>query len=142
MLGYNPFFSDYGGINRTRMMLLSMMLSGGLAGLAGTVEVLGMQYRYIDGALTIPGFAWTGLMAALLANSHPIGTAFGAVLLTALQTGAMGVERNTDVPLEIASVIQAVIILFISAKFSYSFYKKWKKEKPKKKEGASHGTTF
>lgn len=135
MLGHNPFFAAYGGINRSRIMLLSMMISGGLAGLAGTVEVLGMQYRYIDGALTIPGYAWTGLMAALLANSHPLGTAVASIMLAALQTGAMGVERNTEVPLEIAGVIQAVLILFVSVKFSYTFLKR-------RKERDTHGTSI
>lgn len=129
MLGQNPFFAAYGGVNRGRVMLLSMFTSGALTGLAGTVEVLGMQYRYIDGALTVPGYAWTGLMAALLANSHPIGTAVAAILLAALQTGAMGMERNTEVPLEVSGVIQAVLILFISAKFTYTFFMRRKERK-------------
>jgi ABC-type uncharacterized transport system permease subunit len=110
-----------------------MFVSGGFAGLAGTVEVLGAQYRFVDGALTVPGYAWTGLMATLLANAHPIGVVFTSVLLAALQTGAMGVERNTDVPLEIASIIQAVLILCISAKLTYQWWKR------RKKGGASHG---
>lgn len=53
-------------------------------------------------------------MATLLARSHPLGTAVAAILLAALQTGAMGMERNTDVPLEVGSVIQAVLTLFVS----------------------------
>jgi simple sugar transport system permease protein len=65
-------------------------------------------------------------MAALLANSNPIGAALASILLAALQTGAMGVERNTEVPLEIAGVIQAVIVVFVSAKFGYSFIKRRK----------------
>lgn len=134
MLGLNPFFAAYGGVNKTKVLLYSMFFSGALSGLAGTVEVLGSQYRYVDGALTVPGFAWTGLMAALLANSNPIGTVVTAILLAALQTGAMGMERNTDVPLEIASVIQAVLILFISAKITY----KWWKLKSKARD--VHGT--
>ncbi|NRR03632.1 ABC transporter permease [Brevibacillus sp. RS1.1] len=135
MLGQNSLFAQYGGINRIRVMLTGMFASGGLAGLAGTVEVMGAHYRFVDGALTVPGFAWTGLMAALLANSHPLGIIVTSILLAAFQTGAMGVERNTDVPLELASVIQAVLILFISAKFSYDW---WKKRKAK--GGESHGT--
>ncbi|HAQ06084.1 MAG TPA: ABC transporter permease, partial [Bacillus bacterium] len=122
MLGYNPFFAEYGGVNKTKVLFFSMFFSGGIAGLAGSAEVLGSQYRYVEGALTVPGFAWTGLMAALLANSNPIGTAVAAILLAALQTGAMGMERNTEVPLEIASVIQGVLILFITAKFSFSWW--------------------
>ncbi|MFP3388855.1 ABC transporter permease [Brevibacillus sp. SIMBA_040] len=134
MLGQNPLFAQYGGINRIKVMLTGMFASGGLAGLAGTVEVLGAHYRFVDGALTVPNFAWTGLMATLLANSNPIGIIITSILLAAFQTGAMGVERNTDVPLELASVIQAVLILFISAKFSYDW---WKKRKTK--GGESHG---
>ena len=126
MTGSNGQFAAYGGVRRVPMMLAGMMISGGLAGLAGTVEVLGMQYRYLDGALVTPGYAWSGLMAALLANSNPIGAALASILLAALQTGAMGVERNTEVPLEIASVIQAVIVVFVSAKFGYSFIKRRK----------------
>jgi simple sugar transport system permease protein len=127
MLGKNPFFAEYGGINKQKVLLFSMFFSGGIAGLAGTVEVLGSQYRYVEGALTVPGYAWTGLMAALLANSNPLGTAVAAILLAALQTGAMGMERNTEVPLEIASVIQGVLILFVTAKFAFSWWKVKKK---------------
>ncbi|MFY0544072.1 ABC transporter permease [Brevibacillus sp. H7] len=134
MLGQNPFFAQYGGIQKNRVMLLGMFISGGFAGLAGTVEVLGTQYRFVDGALTVPGYAWTGLMATLLANAHPLGVVVTSILLAALQTGAMGVERNTEVPLEIASIIQAVLILFISAKLSVQWWKR------RKKGGASHGT--
>ncbi|CAM4204673.1 simple sugar transport system permease protein [Paenibacillus endophyticus] len=126
MLGGNPLFASYGGVQRGKMMLISMFVSGGFAGLAGSVEVLGTQYRYLDGALTSPGYAWSGIMATLLAGSHPLGTAVAAILLAALQTGGMGMERNTEVPLEVSSIIQAVLILFVSAKFTYSFIKRKK----------------
>ncbi len=126
MLGGNPLFAGYGGINRNRMMLLSMFISGGLAGLAGAVEVMGTQYRFLDGALTAPGYAWTGIMATLLARSNPLGALLAAIFLAALQTGGMGMERNTSVPLEVSSIIQAVLILFISAQFTISFLKKRK----------------
>jgi len=126
MHGSNPLFALYGGVRRGRLMAWTMLASGGFAGLAGAVEVLGTQYRYIDNALTAPGYAWSGIMAALLANSHPLGTAAAALLLAALQTGGMGVERNTEVPLEIASVIQAAIILFISARFTRALLKRRK----------------
>ncbi|MBD2872676.1 ABC transporter permease [Paenibacillus arenilitoris] len=126
MLGGNPLFASYGGVQRGKMMLLSMFASGGFAGLAGSIEVLGTQYRYLDGALTTPGYAWSGIMATLLAGSHPLGTAVAAILLAALQTGGMGMERNTEVPLEVSSIIQAVLILFVSAKITYSFIKRRK----------------
>ncbi|MFD0871951.1 ABC-type uncharacterized transport system, permease component [Chlamydia abortus] len=129
MIGRNPLFASYGGVRRGPMMLAGLFISGGLAGLAGSVEVLGMQYRYLDGALITPNYAWTGLMAALIAGSNPIGAALASLLLAALQTGAMGVERNTEVPLEIASVIQAAIVLFVSAKFGLALFKRRKERK-------------
>jgi simple sugar transport system permease protein len=119
MLGDNSLFAGYGGIRRGRTMLLSMLASGAMAGLAGAAEVLGTQYRYIDGTFSAAGYAWSGIMAALLASSHPIGTACAGVLLAALQTGAMGMERNTEVPIAISSVIQALLILFITAKLGF-----------------------
>ncbi|TCZ78809.1 ABC transporter permease [Paenibacillus albiflavus] len=134
MTGSNPFFAAFGGVKRLPMVLSAMFVSGGFAGLAGSVEVLGMQYRFIDGALTGPSYAWSGLMAALLASNNPIGTVFAAILLAALQTGGMGIERNTEVPMEITSVIQAVIIVFISAKLTFAFIKR-------KKERKANGTT-
>lgn len=134
MLGYNPLFAAYGGVNRGKVMLASMFASGGFAGLAGAVEVLGMQYRYTDGMITNPGYAWSGIMATLLSGAHPLGTAVAAILLAALQTGGMGVERNTNIPLEISSVIQALLILFVTAKFSYTL---WKRRKGGKGDAAS-----
>ncbi|MBH5317057.1 ABC transporter permease [Paenibacillus sp. GSMTC-2017] len=135
MLGGNPLFASYGGVKRGKLMIMSMFVSGGLAGLAGSVEVLGTQYRYLDDALTSPGYAWSGIMATLLAGSHPLGTSVAAILLAALQTGGMGMERNTEVPLEVSSIIQAVLILFVSAKLTLSFIKR-------KKAGAKDGSAL
>ncbi|HEY2495044.1 MAG TPA: ABC transporter permease [Paenibacillus sp.] len=135
MLGNNPLFASYGGVRRGRMMMIAMLVSGGLAGLAGAGEVLGTQYRFLDGSLSSASYAWSGIMATLLASSHPLGTALAAILLAALQTGAMGVERNTEVPLEVASVIQAVLTLFVSARIGYTFWKR-------RKEKQSNGTTL
>lgn len=126
MLGSNPLFAAYGGIRRGRAMLLGMLASGALAGLAGTFEVLGTQYRYIDNMLTTPGYAWSGIMAALLAGANPVGAALAAVLLAALQTGGMGVERNTEIPLEISNIIQAALILFVSARVTIAFVRRRK----------------
>lgn len=133
MLGGNPLFAVYGGIKRTSLMIATMFASGGLAGLAGATEVLGSQYRFIDNAFSSADYAWTGIMAALLANANPIGTAVAAFFLAALQTGGMGVELNTEVPLEIGAVIQAVLILFITVKFTMSF---WKRRKGRNRDGS------
>lgn len=134
MLGKNPLFTQYGGVRKTSVMLGSMLVSGGLAAFAGAFEVLGSNYRFIDGALTGPGYAWTAIMAALLAKSNPVAIVFTSLFLAALHNGSLGLERNTEVPMEIAGVIQAVLILFITAKLSIGWFKS------KKKEGEPIGT--
>lgn len=117
MQGLNALFARYSGINTARQTVLAMFLSGSIIGLAGSVETLGVHHRYIEGALTAPQYAWTGLIAALIANSNPWGTLVAGVLLSALQTGATGMELSTGVPYQLSSIIQAVIIIFVAARY-------------------------
>jgi simple sugar transport system permease protein len=119
MMGLNPLFARYSGINTARQTVLAMSLSGAVIGLAGGIETLGVHYRYIEGALTVPQYAWTGLVAALMANSNPWGTLLAGVLLAALQTGASGMELATGVPYQLSNIIQAVIIIFVAARYGF-----------------------
>ncbi len=119
MMGYNPLFARYSGINAARQTVLAMLLSGGVIGLAGAIETLGVYHRFIAGALTDPQYAWTGLVAALMANSNPWGTLVAGVLLAALQTGASGMELDTGIPYQLSSIIQAVIIIFVAARYGF-----------------------
>lgn len=73
MLGLNPQFARYGGVNMKRLGYGVMFVSGAVAGLVGAIEVFGVNYRFIDDALVSPQYAWVGLMAALLVNSSPSG---------------------------------------------------------------------
>jgi len=110
MTGLNPDFAEYGGIHLSRMVLLAMFGSGAIAGLAGTVQVLGVDFRYIDGVLVTAGFAWTGFIAAILAASNPLFVIAAGLFLAGLKVGAAGMQRNTQIPLQIADVVQAGII--------------------------------
>jgi simple sugar transport system permease protein len=114
MTGHNRWFADYGGIDGRRTVLLTMLVSGAVCGLAGTLVVLGVHYRYIDGSVTGPGYAWTGFTAALLAYADPIGSLFAGLFLSGLEVGAAGMERRTDIPVQIVDILQAAIILTIS----------------------------
>lgn len=134
MTGLNPGFAQYGGIDRVKGMLTAMMASGAIAGLAGAIEVMAIHHRYIDGNLTRPGFAWSGVMAALLADNHPLGTLLTALLLGAIQIGSTGMERTTEIPVEISSVVQAVIVLFVSVRITAGWWKR-----SKQRRAASHG---
>jgi general nucleoside transport system permease protein len=110
MSGLNPNFAEYGGINMPRVTLLAMFGSGAIAGLAGVIQVLGVDFRFIDGALTTPGIAWTGFIAAILAGSSPLGIVAAGLFLAGLKVGAAGMQRNTQIPLQIADIVQAGVI--------------------------------
>lgn len=115
LTGLNRKFSEFGGINSIKLGYMVLFTSGAIAGIVGTVEVLGISHRFIDGALVLPQYAWTGLTAALLANSNPVGATLASIFFSALQTGAYGMERNTDVARELSRLLQSLIIMLITA---------------------------
>ncbi|NUU21298.1 MAG: ABC transporter permease, partial [Streptomycetaceae bacterium] len=116
MTGRGARFSAYAGVDRPKLTLRLMFASGGRAGLVGAISVLGFPYRLTDGALTTPAYTWTGLLAALLAAAQPIGTIVAGFFFAALNVGGLGMEQETDVPQQLTSVLQAVIILFLAVR--------------------------
>lgn len=121
MSGLNRRFARYGGIDVERLGYRVLFASGALGGLVGGLLVLGVHHRFIDGALTGPMWAWTGLMAALLAGSRPLGVAAAGLFFAAVQTGGLGMERATEVPRELSRVVQALIILLVAARSRLRF---------------------
>jgi ABC-type uncharacterized transport system permease subunit len=124
MTGLNPRFAETGIHRPQKAVFWLTVASGALAGLAGSFEVLGVQGRYLHGGLTAPGYAWSGLMAALLAGGDPWRAVVAAVFLAGLQTGGMGVERATTVPFEISTIVQAVLTLFVTARWGWFRWRK------------------
>lgn len=122
MAGQNATFARYGGVRMRRLGYSVMFASGAIAGLVGAIEVLGVNYRFIDDALTSPQYAWVGLMTALLSNSSPIGVLIAGLFFSAVQTGGFGMERATDIPRELSRVLQAIIILLIAARGSLRIF--------------------
>ena len=135
MSGYNPFFAQYGGTKQVKVMMITMALSGAIASLAGTVEIFGLKYRYADGMFTSTSYAWTGLMAALIANLNPVGMLFVSIFLAGLQTGGSAIQRSLGIPLEISTIIQCCITLFVSVKFVFDFIKKRKAKRTTVEKG-------
>lgn len=121
MTGLNTNFARYGGVNYQRLGYTVMFASGAVAGLVGAIEVLGVNYRFIDEALTTPQYAWVGLMSALLVNSSPIGVLVAGFFFSALLTGGFGMERLTEVPRELSLVLEACIILLVAAQSNFNF---------------------
>lgn len=116
MTGLNPDFSRYGGVFERKVMLKTMALSGAIAALAGMCEIFGYKYRYTDNMFGSASYAWTGLMAALIAELHPVGILAASIFLAGLQVGGQAIQRTSSIPLQMATVIQSSITLFVSVK--------------------------
>ena len=114
MRGKNPRFAGYGGVRLARQAVLTMFVSGAVAGLVGAIVVLGSQFRFIDGALLTPAYTWSGLMAALLVGGEPAGAILAGLFFAALQTGGFAMQRDTSVPRVLTLVLQAIVILFLA----------------------------
>ncbi len=98
-------------------MYYVLLFSGALAGLGGAIEVLGTCYRFVDGMITSPGYAWSGIIASLMSSNHPIGIFVSAIFLAGMTTGGSSIERSMGVPSEVTIIIQGIITLLITAKF-------------------------
>ena len=108
-VGANPRAAAFAGMPVTRVMLRTAVLSGGLAGLAGVVEVCGLK-----GYLTLdlsPGFGYSGIVVAMLAQLHPVGVVGAAVFIAGIFVGADAMSRAMPVPNYIADVLVATSLL-------------------------------
>ena len=118
MAGQAPLFARFGGIRERRVVLRAMCISGGLAGLAGAIEVLGVHYRFISAFSG--GDSFDGVIVALLGQSHPVGVTVAAVLLAGVRLGAMnGLQLQARVPRELGGAMIALAVLFVSANRLY-----------------------
>jgi simple sugar transport system permease protein len=112
-VGANPDAAKYAGMNVKRIIIISMALSGLLAGMAGTVEVIGLNYRHELGFSI--GYGLDAIAVALLGKSHPLGVVLAAVLFAAMRNGATRMQFLTQLPTDLISVLQALILLFVAA---------------------------
>lgn len=110
-VGKNYDAAVYGGIRVKRYLVLSMVLAGGLAGLAGTVEVVGVHYRLLDGVSA--GYGFSGIVAALFGQLHPLGTIPSSFFFGALLFGAERLQRSVGVPSAMVYVIQGLVVVFV-----------------------------
>ncbi len=112
--GQNPAAAEYGGVSVRKEIVLTMAISGALAGMVGINEVLGYRHRYYDGFSDNYGF--TGIAVALLGRNHPLGVIAAALLFAVLQRGGVPVDAFTHlVSKDIVLILQALVILFVAA---------------------------
>ncbi len=112
-VGANSDASRYAGMSITRTIVLAMTLSGGLCGLAGASQVLGVDYWVGQGFSA--GYGFDALAIALIGKSHPVGVVLAALLWGFLRSGATNMQSLAGIPIDIISIIQALVIVFIAA---------------------------
>ena len=115
-VGQNPHASRYAGIKVPRYVVLALLLSGAFAGLAGAVQVYGVNYRMItDGSAS--GFTgsagFNGIVAALFGQLHPIWTIPASVLFGALLVGANSMQRVVQVPSALVTALNGLVVVFV-----------------------------
>ncbi|MGH3089414.1 MAG: ABC transporter permease [Rubrobacteraceae bacterium] len=112
-VGLSPGAANYAGMRIGTNTVLALAIGGALAGLGGAVEVMGVY-----GKMTIPfvgNLGFNGIGVALLGRNHPVGVVLGALLFGGLASGAQEMQFSTDVPLDLADVLLAVILLLVTA---------------------------
>lgn len=114
VVGFNKRAAACNGISVMKNIVISAFLSGGLAGLAGVVEVLAIQKKLLEGISSNCGY--TAVLIALLAGNHPIGVLFVAVGMAAMQVGANTMQRQLGVPSAIVDILIGLVVLLILAK--------------------------
>ncbi|MHB0885575.1 MAG: ABC transporter permease [Bacillota bacterium] len=122
MVGSNREASRYAGINSARVVILTMCISGALAGLAGASEMLGTRYRLLEGFS--PGWGFDAIAVAMVGRQTALGTVLGALFFGALRSGATVMQSGTGLPVVAVYFIQGLIILFMIAGSSVNFLKK------------------
>jgi simple sugar transport system permease protein len=115
-VGQNPHASRYAGIDVKRQIVFALLLSGAFAGLAGAVQVFGVNHRMItDGSAT--GFTgsagFNGIVAALFGQLHPLGTIPASFLFGALLVGANKLQRVVQVPSAVIIALNGLVVVFV-----------------------------
>ncbi|MCZ7552422.1 MAG: ABC transporter permease [Anaerolineales bacterium] len=112
-VGSNPHAARYAGMVVSVTIILAMSLSGGLAGMAGANEVLGVNFNLAMAFSS--GYGFDSIALALLGKSHPLGVVLASLLFGALRNGATNMQLKAGIPIDIISVLQAFILVFIAA---------------------------
>jgi simple sugar transport system permease protein len=114
-VGSSERVARYAGISVPGAIVRAMALSGALAGLGGACEVLGLFHRF--NAQLSPGYGFTSIAVALLAQSSPLGVVASGLFFGALQNGALSMQVQAGISKDLISIIEGLIILFISVRW-------------------------
>ena len=112
-VGLNMTASEFNGFAVKRFILFSFILSGVIAGIGGSAELLGTQFRLINGFGA--GYGFDGVAMALIAQLHPLAAILVAIFFAALRVGSTTMQAATGVPTSVSEIIQALVIVFTVA---------------------------
>jgi general nucleoside transport system permease protein len=112
-VGTNPRAAKYAGLNVLKTTILGMSLSGALAGLAGGTQILAINRSMALGLSS--GYGYDSIALALIGNSHPLGVVLTSILFGILRNGATKMMVVSQIPIDIISVVQALVLMFVAA---------------------------
>lgn len=112
-VGMNPFASEYAGMSSKRTIIMSMVLSGILAGLGGVVEGLGTYQNFFTQTASL-SIGFDGMAVSLLGSGSSVGILLSGLLFSVLKIGGLGMQTGAGVPFEIVNIVVASIIFFVA----------------------------
>ena len=117
VVGLNPRAARVAGISVHANVIVASLFSGGLAGVAGAVEVAGIHHKLLEGIS--PGFGYLAIIVSLLGKNHPAGIVGAALGVAILQVGSMSMQRQAGVPTSISWIIMGLLVLLILARTTF-----------------------
>ncbi len=121
VVGENARAAAYAGHNITKVILLTALISGGLAGLAGVGEAAGLHFQVMAGIST--GYGYTGIVIAMLARLNPLGVIPAAIFFAVIITGADAMSRSTGVPVFLSDVFQGTALMTMLVALLFTNYR-------------------
>ncbi|MCI6604668.1 MAG: ABC transporter permease [Clostridiales bacterium] len=113
MIGINQDFAMYSGMDVAGIIVLSQVIGGFLAGMGGSIEVLG-RFSYYNWT-SLPGYGWTGVTIAILAGNNPLYVPLASFFMAYLTKGCALMSTYAEVPAQLIDIVQGVIFLFFAA---------------------------
>lgn len=120
-VGLNPNASRYAGIPVKLYQMLALTLGGAFAGMAGAIEVIGVQHRMMEGLSS--GYGFAGIVAALFGKLHPLGLIPAAIFFGGLMEGGNKMQRSMQVPSALIDTLLGLIVLFVVSAEIWSRYR-------------------
>lgn len=121
LMGINPRAAYIQGLNTVRNLILIASVSGGIAGIAGSVELMGIHFHLREGISQ--GYGYTGIIIAMLGLLHPLGVFLAALFMSTIETGTLAMHRTTGLPYPIALVIEGLILIFVLISIFFKDYR-------------------